>query len=350
MQQPVAGKYYLEKEIGRGGMGVVYRARTTDGRIVAFKTIIEKYYNHPQAIERFRREIGIMRRLNEHKHIVRVIDDGQINMFDNTHHRSFSLPFLVMLFIDGENLFTRVMSDIAQNKRGNPLRPREAYRMLNEIGSALEFAHASGVTHRDIKPNNIMMDKSGNFYLLDFGIAMNLNAEMMTQLGLFVGTPDYTAPEIIAGERKSDACSDVYSLGVTLFEVLVGITYKSARQQTNEQPWIFLEKQYPLLAPVINKAVQEDRMLRYPNVSELARDFQLKWRFDETWQVPRRKSQEAEAARPGSPTPFSEPGQPRIRDTKTGQILLPVIFILIILAVFIFSVIVFTVTGNQPFP
>ena len=199
-------RYVIERELGRGGMAAVYRARDLKhGRHVALKVL------HPELAaslgpERFQREIETVARL-QHPHILTVHDSGE-----TVGQLWFTMPF-----IDGESLRDRL-------GREQQLPVQVALRIATDAARALQYAHEHGVIHRDIKPENLLLTKDGSTLVADFGIARALNAgdDRLTETGISVGTPAYMSPEQATGERTLDARTDVYALGAVLYEMLVG--------------------------------------------------------------------------------------------------------------------------------
>ena len=195
--------------IGRGGMGVVYKARQPQlDRLVALKVLPKKLGADPQFAERFSREGKLLARLN-HPTIVTVYDFGHVD----------ELYYLVMEFVDGVNL-----REAMQEGRFSP---KDALEIVPKICEALQYAHEQGILHRDIKPENILLDSKGQVKIADFGIAklasdpQKLNPTL-TSLGQTLGTPHYMAPEQIENPTEVDHRADIYSLGVVLYEMLTG--------------------------------------------------------------------------------------------------------------------------------
>jgi eukaryotic-like serine/threonine-protein kinase len=199
----IAGRYELEKLVGSGGMSNVFRAhdRLLE-RTVALKILHEQYTRDEDYVERFRREARAVAQL-AHPNIVTVIDRGEQE----------GRQFIVFEYVDGENL--KELSN-----RG-PLEVREAIRLALQIARALSFAHERGLVHRDVKPQNVLLNEDGQAKVTDFGIARSLDVHGVTQTGTVLGTSDYIAPEQARGQ-KVDPKTDIYSLGVVLYELLSG--------------------------------------------------------------------------------------------------------------------------------
>ena len=199
----IAGRYELEKLVGSGGMSNVFRAhdRLLE-RTVALKILHEQYTRDEDYVERFRREARAVAQL-AHPNIVTVIDRGEQE----------GRQFIVFEYIDGENL--KELSN-----RG-PLEVREAIGLVLQVGRALSFAHERGLVHRDVKPQNVLLNEDGQAKVTDFGIARSLDVHGVTQTGTVLGTSDYIAPEQARGQ-KVDPKTDIYSLGVVLYELLSG--------------------------------------------------------------------------------------------------------------------------------
>src|SRR6476619_4657403 len=206
VREALAERYTIERELGRGGMGVVYLARDLRyGRPVALKILLPELTAR-SAPERFQREIHFAARL-QHPHILTVLDSGSAGEL-----------WYTMPFVEGESLRERL-----RRERRLPL--EDALRITTEAARALDYAHQQGVIHRDVKPENILLTRDGTTLVADFGIARAVGApseSRLTQAGLALGTPAYMAPEQATGERGVDAWTDQSSLAVVCDEMLVG--------------------------------------------------------------------------------------------------------------------------------
>jgi eukaryotic-like serine/threonine-protein kinase len=204
VSQVIAGRYELKETVGTGGMSTVYCAfDTLLERNVALKILHDQYGGDEEYVERFRREARAVAQLS-HPNIVTVIDRGEED----------GKQFIVFELIDGENLKELVA-------RGGPLPVRRVLELGLEVGRALAFAHAQGLIHRDVKPQNVLLNGDGLAKVTDFGIVRSLDAVGQTETGTVLGTSHYIAPEQARGERV-DAQTDVYSFGVVLHELLTG--------------------------------------------------------------------------------------------------------------------------------
>ena len=197
------GRYRIEAEIGRGGQAVVYRATQVDlDRQVALKVFDDGYLQRSGAAERFRREAIAAGRM-EHPRIVPVYDAGEIE----------GRAYISMRLVPGDTLAERVA-------RTGPLTRAEALEVLSDIADALDFAHANGTIHRDVKPANILLEPGGA-WLSDFGLVRLDDMPGLTRRGDWLGTPEYVSPEQVEGDPATQS-SDVYALAAVAFEALTG--------------------------------------------------------------------------------------------------------------------------------
>ncbi|MEZ4589310.1 MAG: serine/threonine-protein kinase [Gemmatimonadales bacterium] len=259
----LASQYELERELGRGGMGVVYLAREVKlGRRVAVKVLPPTFAANAELRERFLREARTAAHLS-HPNIVPVYSADEIGGY----------AYFVMAFVEGESLAERL-------RRVGVLSPGETVRVLREASWALAYAHARGVVHRDVKPENLMLDKgTGRAIVTDFGIARDLTASKLTQDGYVLGTVHYMSPEQVAGDAL-DGRSDLYALGVIGFECLAGDLPFDAAQasavivQHATEPAPRLRSRArdvpEKLAAVIDRCLSKDPADRFPTGEALA--------------------------------------------------------------------------------
>ena len=211
------GDYRLLEMLGRGGMASVYKAERR-GELSALKRPLAHLLDDPQFRERFLREAEIGRALN-HPNVIRILERGDVG----------AVPYFTMELLPGQTLQAHIAD------RG-AVAPRAAVAIVVQVAEALDFAHSKGVVHRDLKPSNVMVLPDGTAKVMDFGIARARRFEGMTATDAFLGTPDYVAPEMIDG-RGTDARSDLYALGLILFELLTG-----RRTFTGESSFAILKK------------------------------------------------------------------------------------------------------------
>jgi serine/threonine-protein kinase len=268
VEKPMLGRYQVEKELGKGAMGVVYLGRDPKiGRVVAIKTMALSQEFEPDELEdvkqRFFREAETAGRLN-HANIVTIFDAGE----------EHDLAYIAMEFLKGKDL-------VPHSKPGNLLPLPEVMSIVARVAEALDYAHRNGVVHRDIKPGNIMYDpETDSVKVTDFGIA-RITDSSKTKTGMVLGTPSFMSPEQLAG-KKIDGQSDLFSLGVTLYQLACGVLpfqgesmaqlmYKIA----NEPPADPLTHNPALpgcLLEIVNRALAKDKAQRYRAGDEMARD------------------------------------------------------------------------------
>ena len=259
----VAGRYELEELVGSGGMSSVYRAldRLLE-RNVALKILHPHYGDDAEYVERFRREARAVAQLS-HPNIVTVIDRGEAD----------GQQFIVFEYIDGESLKQLV-------DRNGPLPARRAIELALQVADALAFAHQAGLVHRDVKPQNVLVTEDGEAKVTDFGIARSLDVEHgVTQTGTVLGTSNYLSPEQARGQTITPA-TDVYSLGVVLFELLTGeVPFPGdnfvavAMKHINEPPPPLLERRPDVpvrLVHAIERALAKDPADRFPTMEAFA--------------------------------------------------------------------------------
>jgi serine/threonine protein kinase len=262
------GRYILQEKIARGGMGVIYRASHPElEKDFAVKILIDGLDAPAEAIERFRREAKAAARLN-HPGIVRVYDCGTEDGF----------PYLVMDFVKG-----RPLDEIIKNEG---VAPRRAAQITFALSEALDHAHKQKLVHRDIKPGNILIDLEGQSLITDFGIVKELTADAkLTRTGFTLGSPCYMSPEQAVGDHDiTGPESDIYSLGATLYEMLVGqppfqgdSIHAIMRKVVDEDPVPprHLNPSVPIdLECILLKAMEKEISRRYPTARELSTDLQ----------------------------------------------------------------------------
>jgi hypothetical protein len=262
----ISERYRLDEKIGSGGMSSVYRAfDPTLERWVAIKLMHRDISHDPDQLERFRREARAVASLN-HPHIVTVIDAGEDD----------GAPYIVFEYVEGETLKERI-------RRLGRLPVPEAVAYAIEIGRALECAHANRLVHRDVKPQNVLIDPDGRAKVTDFGIARSLEAQGLTATGRVLGTTDYVSPEQALGHEVTGQ-SDIYSLGIVLYEMLTGeAPYKADTQvavamKHVRDPLPDVQRRRPeisaSLARVVERATAKETQNRYQDVGQMVHDLE----------------------------------------------------------------------------
>jgi TolB-like protein/tetratricopeptide (TPR) repeat protein/tRNA A-37 threonylcarbamoyl transferase component Bud32 len=262
------GNYEILEEIGRGGMGVIYRARQRHSRrIVAIKRMMSYHADSRETLERFRREAEAAASL-DHPNILPIYEVGQ---------GEDRLPFFSMKYAAGGSL-----QRAAPALRGEP---RECVRLMTKLARAVQYAHEHGIAHRDLKPGNILLDSHGEPLLTDFGLAkwLETNTDLTRTLTIF-GTPGYIAPEQAKGPVKNAAPADIYSLGAILFALLTGRPpflgehALAVIQQASEKPAPKLRSLVPSLdrelETICARCLERDPHARYCSAGDLAADFE----------------------------------------------------------------------------
>jgi len=261
-------RYEILAMLGQGGMGAVYKARDQElDRVVALKVIRPELTTNPDILKRFKQELILARQVT-HRNVIRIFDLGQAD----------GLKFITMEFLEGQDLRAEL------TKRGK-FSPEDAARIILQISRALEVAHGEGVVHRDLKPQNIMLDANARAYVMDFGIARSAYLPGMTQTGALIGTPEYMSPEQAKGE-KLDERSDLFSLGVIFYELLTGNSpYYSdtplatlwRRMQEKAKPLTEVDPTIPKeISDIVAKLLEIEPANRFAKAGELA------WRL-ESW-------------------------------------------------------------------
>src|SRR5215471_5073035 len=262
----VGNRFEILQLLGEGGMGAVYKAHDRElEKDVALKLIRAELASNPEILQRFKQEIILARQVT-HRNVIRIFDIGQAD-----GHK-----YITMEYLEGRDL-----RGVLREKGKLP--PEEAAKIVLQICRALEAAHGEGVIHRDLKPQNIMLDANGRAYVMDFGIARSAYLPGMTQTGALVGTPEYMSPEQAKGE-KLDERSDLFSLGVILYELLIGTSpYHSdtplatlwRRIQEKAKPLDEIDPTIPKpLCDIVAKALEIEARDRFASASEFAHQLQ----------------------------------------------------------------------------
>ena len=256
-----AGRYQIIEEIGKGGMGRVYKVQDTKIKEkIALKLIKPEIAKDKKTIERFNNELRLARKIR-HKNVCQMFDLGEEK----------GTQFITMEYVSGEDLRNSI-------RRFGQLPVGKSIAIANQICEGLAEAHRQGVVHRDLKSNNIMIDNEGNVRIMDFGIARSLEAKGITGAGVMIGTPEYMSPEQVEG-KDVDQRSDIYSLGVILYEMVtggvpfegdtpftVGVKQKSETPQNPKE----INSQIPDdLNNVILKCLEKEKEKRYQGVGEV---------------------------------------------------------------------------------
>src|SRR5450631_92362 len=274
----IAGRYRLEAVIGRGGMSTVYKAfDTVLERPVAIKLMHREITSDSDQLERFRREARSVAQLN-HPHVVTVIDAGEEPTADTegAGPGSTGTPYIVLEYVDGETL-----KDII--RREGPLEIPQAIAYAIEIARALGAAHERQIVHRDVKPHNILISEEGGAKITDFGIARTLTEQGLTMAGRVLGTTDYVSPEQALGQPVTGQ-SDLYSLGIVLYEMLTGdvpfhadspvaVAMKHVREDVPDVQLMRPEVS-AATASVVDRAVAKDLSRRYPDATSMVAELE----------------------------------------------------------------------------
>ncbi len=260
----IGHRYRVKSLLGMGGMGAVYLVHDKGlDRDVALKLIRSDIAEDADALERFKREIQLSHRVT-HPNVLRVFDLGEAD----------GIQFLTMQFVDGRDLSTIL-------KKQGKLPTDRLLRVFRQTAEGLKAAHDQGVIHRDLKPQNIMLDGSGRVYVTDFGMAKSSEQSGMTQTGAVIGTPFYMSPEQVKGETVGPQ-SDIYALGVILYQMAAGTVpfggntpfeVMMGRLQRPPKPIRELNPELPVyLQKIIERCLAVDQSLRYQNVQQILDD------------------------------------------------------------------------------
>src|SRR5258706_2678103 len=263
----LANRYEIVQRIGEGGMGAIYQScHLVLNRVVALTVIRPSLAKNPEILTRFKQELILARQVT-HKNVIRIYDLAE---FDGVR-------FITMDFIDGRDLKSVLR---AKGK----FEPRQAAEIIEQVCRGLEAAHSEAVIHRDLKPQNIMMDRTGKITGMDFGIARSTGPGGMTHTGAMIGTPEYMSPEQAKGE-KLDARSDLFSVGIIFYELLTGDTpykaetsmatlYKRTREKVPPPIELVPETPKPL-NDIAVRCLEIDKEKRYASAAEILTDLEL---------------------------------------------------------------------------
>jgi tetratricopeptide (TPR) repeat protein/predicted Ser/Thr protein kinase len=265
----LAQRYEIVQILGQGGMGAVYKATDLElNRTVALKVIRPDLARDKAIVDRFKQELLLAHQVT-HRNVIRIYDLSEAD----------GMKFITMEYVEGDNLLTL----IHQKKKFSS---EEAVEIIQQVCRALEAAHTVGVIHRDLKPQNIMRDKTGRILVMDFGLARTLEGDGMTQSGALVGTMEYMSPEQALG-KPLDQRSDIFALGLIFYEMLTGqmpfkadSTIASLIRRTQERvaPVSDHDNTIPRsVSEIVTKCLERDLELRYKTAAELLADL-------ETWQ------------------------------------------------------------------
>jgi len=261
-----AGRYQVIEELGRGGMGRVYRV--LDKKLdeeVALKLIKPEVASDEKTIQRFRNELRSARKIG-HPNVTRMYDLGED---EGTH-------YITMEYVRGEDLKSFI-------RRSGRLTVDKAITIAGQVAEGLAEAHRQGIVHRDLKPQNVMIDRDGNARIMDFGIARSLTGKGITGAGTFIGTPEYMSPEQVEG-KDTDQRSDIYSLGIVLYEMLtgrrpfegdtaLGVAVKQ-KSETPPDPKLLNTQISDELDRVILKCLEKKKESRYQSATDLLSDLE----------------------------------------------------------------------------
>jgi tetratricopeptide (TPR) repeat protein/predicted Ser/Thr protein kinase len=260
----LGSRYEILELLGEGGMGAVYKAADREvDRIVALKVIRPEMASNPEVLARFKQELLLSSKVT-HRNVIRIYDLGEAQ----------GVKFITMEFLEGENLHQIL-------KKRDKLEVAEAVDTMEQVASGLAAAHREGIIHRDLKPGNIMRDKSGRVVVMDFGLARTFSGDGMTRTGAMLGTIEYMSPEQAQG-MDVKASSDIFTVGLILYELLAGVTpfyAESAiasllkRTQQRAVPLADVDRNIPgTLSNIVAKCLEKDPANRYQSADELDAD------------------------------------------------------------------------------
>ena len=266
----LGSRYRILRILGEGGMGAVYQACDQElDRLIALKVIRPELAGNPSILQRFKQELILARNVT-HRNVVRIFDLGEAE----------GIKFITMEYVDGEDLR-------AVLKRAGKFPPSDAVHIIEQVCRALETAHAEGVIHRDLKPQNIMRDAQDRIVVMDFGLARSLDTAGLTQTGALVGTLEYMSPEQALG-TELDQRSDLFSLGLIFFELLTGkMPYQadtalaSLMKRTQEPAAAVssVDSSVPkALSNIVSRCLERDPKMRYPSARAIVQQL-------EAWQA-----------------------------------------------------------------
>jgi eukaryotic-like serine/threonine-protein kinase len=256
-----AGRYEILGILGQGGMGAVYKARDRElDRLIALKVIRPELATDPAILQRFKQELILARNIT-HKNVVRIFDLGE----------SEGIRFISMEYVDGEDLRTLL-------RGAGKFSPKDTISVIEQVCRALDAAHAEGVIHRDLKPQNVMRDRNGRVVVMDFGLARSLGEPGMTQTGAIVGTMEYMSPEQAMGSQL-DQRSDIFSVGLIFYELLTGkapyeadTAIASLMKRTREEARSATDVDASVpksLSAIVSRCLEREPANRYHSVVEL---------------------------------------------------------------------------------
>ena len=260
----LGNRYEIQKLLGEGGMGAVYKAKDREvERVVALKLIRPEMASNPSILARFKQELMTAHQVT-HKNVIRIYDLSEAD----------GVKFITMEFVEG--------SDLRQLYREvGKLPPDEAVDIIRQVCMALDAAHTAGIIHRDLKPQNIMRDKTGRILVMDFGLARSVQSEGMTQTGALLGTIEYMSPEQAMG-KTLDQRSDLFAVGLIFYELLSGkMPFKAEtamasllmRNQERAVPLAEIDATVPAgLSDIVSRCLERDLDRRYPNAAEIIAD------------------------------------------------------------------------------